>query len=164
MKFRIALASLMVLALATVGTAQTKISGSSHCGKPEQMHQIEIGDRSGHLFAVVQVKCTWTKPLEVGGTQFKEDLVSAMDEISGNKSRGRGYVVNTTASGDKTFVRTRGSATLKDGMTETTEGEWSFIGGTGKLKGIKGKGTYKGKGGPDGEDYEVEGEYTLPEK
>ena len=38
-----------------------------------------------------------------------------------------------------------------------------FSSGTGKLKGLKGQGTYKGKGNADGSiTYEVEGEYTLP--
>jgi hypothetical protein len=66
------------------------------------------------------------------------------------------------ADGDKFRVRTQGSATTKEGVIESAEGTWSFIGGTGKLKGIKGKGTYKGKGGPEGITYEIEGEYELP--
>jgi len=37
--------------------------------------------------------------------------------------------------------------------------------GTGKLKGIKGGGTYKGTAGADGSiTYAVEGEYSLPAK
>jgi len=45
----------------------------------------------------------------------------------------------------------------------STVGTWSFTGGTGKLKGLKGKGTYKGTGNADGSmTYEVEGDYELP--
>ena len=45
----------------------------------------------------------------------------------------------------------------------SAKGEWSYTGGTGKLKGIKGKRTYTGKGAPDGSaTYDVEGEYELP--
>ena len=52
---------------------------------------------------------------------------------------------------------------LKGGTIKSADGTWSFTGGTGKLKGIKGKGTYKGTGAPDGTvTYEVEGEYELP--
>jgi hypothetical protein len=51
---------------------------------------------------------------------------------------------------------------VKEGVIESAEGTWSFVGGTGKLEGIKGKGTYKGKGGPEGITYEIEGEYELP--
>jgi hypothetical protein len=48
-------------------------------------------------------------------------------------------------------------------VPESAEGTWSFVGGTGKLKGLKGKGTYKGKYAADGTStYEIEGEYELP--
>ncbi len=66
--------------------------------------------------------------------------------------------------GDEMYVRTQGSATMKNEVIENAEGTWSFTGGTGKLRGVKGKGTYKGKGEPDGPaTYEVEGEYQIPE-
>ncbi len=69
------------------------------------------------------------------------------------------------ANGDKAYYRYQGTAVLKDGMPQTEEGRWSLIRGTGKLKGVKGKGTYKGKAGADGTmTYEVEGEYELPKK
>ena len=69
------------------------------------------------------------------------------------------------ANGDKMHVHTQGSATLKDGAVESASGTWSFTGGTGTLKGVKGKGTFKGKGAPDGSvTYEVKGEYTLASK
>jgi hypothetical protein len=108
-------------------------------------------------------KCTWTKPMEIAGTQTKEDVGTNFDEIHGNKGQGHGYVVGTMANGDNMYVRIQGSSTLKDGAVESANGAWSFTGGTGKLKGVKGKGTYKGKGAPDGSaTYEVEGEYELP--
>jgi len=49
---------------------------------------------------IAKGKCTWTKAMEVAGTQAKEDVGTGFDEISGNKSRGHGYVINTWASGD----------------------------------------------------------------
>jgi hypothetical protein len=67
------------------------------------------------------------------------------------------------ANGDKMYVRIQGASTLKESVVESAEGAWSLTVGTGKLKGVKGKGTYKGKGAPDGSaTYEVEGEYELP--
>jgi len=67
------------------------------------------------------------------------------------------------ANGYKMYVRIQGSSRLKDSVVDSAEGAWSFTGGTGKLKGVEGKGTYKGKGAPDGSaTYEVEGEYELP--
>jgi len=84
-------------------------------------------------------------------------------EVSGNKSRDNGYHVSTMASGDKFYVRYQGTSTFKDGALQSQEGKFSFTGGTGKLKGIKGQGTYKGTAAADGSiTYLVEGEYTLP--
>ena len=68
----------------------------------------------------------------------------------------------TLADGDKAFVQFQGTTTLKDKAPITGQGTWSFTGGTGKLKGLKGKGTYKGKWNPDGTStFEIEGEYQL---
>jgi hypothetical protein len=156
-------ATLMLFALATLAPAATKISGTVQCGKSDEQHALEVGDHPGHSLMLSKGKCTWSKPMEIAGTQTKEDVGTGFDELHGNKSQGHGYVIGTMANGDKMYVRTQGSATLKDGAIETAEGTWSFTGGTGKLTGIKGKGTYKGKGAADGSaTYEVEGEYQLP--
>ncbi len=163
MRIKLIPAFVAVLSAATTVVAQTKISGTVQCSKPDEQHALEVGDRPNHSLMVAKGKCTWTKPMEIAGTQTKEDIGTGFDEISGNKSRGHGYVVGTMANGDKMHVSTQGSATLKEGTIESAEGTWSFTGGTGKLKGIKGKGTYKGKGAPGGSvTYEVEGEYELP--
>jgi hypothetical protein len=143
--------------------AQTKISGTVQCSKPDEQHALEVGDRPHHSLVVAKSKCTWTKPMEIAGTKSKEDHGAGFDDITGNQSHGYGYVVNTWANGDKSYARTHGSATLKGGTIESAEGTWSFTGGTGKLKGIKGKGTYQGKGASDGSvTYVVEGECELP--
>ena len=69
----------------------------------------------------------------------------------------------TMANGDKMYVRIQSTASMKDGNLQAAQGTWSFTGGSGKLKGIQGKGTYTGKGAADGSaTYEVEGEYQLP--
>jgi hypothetical protein len=108
----------------------------------EQTHLPEQADREAFVVQNFEYNSTW---------------------LAGNKSHGQGYVVNTWPNGDKSYVRTQGSATLKDGTIESADGMWSFTGGTGKLKGIKGKATYKGKGSPDGSvTYDVEDEYELP--
>jgi hypothetical protein len=62
-------------------------------------------------------------------------------------------------NGDKAFVRWQGTDSMKEG---TSEGKWTYIGGTGKFKGLKGGGTYKGKYAQDGTvSFDVEGEYTM---
>ena len=67
-------------------------------------------------------KCTWTKPMEIAGTQTKEDVGTSFDEVRGKKSRGHGYVVGILANGDEMYVRTQGSATMKDRVMEGAEG------------------------------------------
>jgi hypothetical protein len=158
-------AFLLVLALSVAGSAQTKISGVSTCAPPDQYQKIDIGDRPGHAYAITQGKCTWTKPMDIAGIQTANDVVTGSDEIRGATAGTRGYVVGTMSNGDKFFVRTTGTDTYKDGKPASSEGTWSFAGGTGKLKGLKGKGAYKGA--PDAQGnlvFNIEGDYTLPTK
>jgi hypothetical protein len=163
MRLKILLSFLAVFALATVASAQTKISGTLRCGKPDQQQAIEVGDRPNHSFVINQMKCTWTKPLEIAGVQSKEDVYTQFVEVSGNRAHAQSYGVGTMTNGDKSYVRVQYSATLKEGVLESGEAKWSYASGTGKLKGLKGKGTSTGKGAPDGTmTVEVEGEYELP--
>ena len=160
---RTVLSPLLVLVLASAAAAQTKISGTTQCGKPDPQHMIPVGDRANHAFGISKNKCTWPKPFEIAGAQSKDDEGTNFAEITGNSASDRGYVVGTMSNGDKSIVRYQGKSTLKDGVPQSGEGTWSFAGGTGKLKGIKGKGTYKGKAAADGSmTYEIEGDYQLP--
>lgn len=150
------------LSFATVVAAQTKISGTSQCGKPDQQQKIDVGDRPDHAFTISQGKCTWTKPWEIAGIQSKEGVGTSFAEISGTTARTRGYFVDTMANGDKAHYRTESADTLKDGVPQSVDGKWTLIRGTGKLKGIKGQGTYKCQAAGEGSTCDVEGEYTLP--
>ena len=151
------------LALPVLMAAQTKISGTVKCGKPDQMSKLDIGDKPGHAYAISQGKCTWTKPMTIAGIQTKEDLGTNSDEITATSVHSRGYVLGTMSNGDKFTVRTQGTDVLKDGQPQSTSGTWSFASGTGKMKGIKGGGKFTGKPEADGSlVIQVEGEYTLP--
>ena len=58
-----------------------------------------------------------------------------------------------------------GTVRVKQDQTASFSGKWTVLSGTGKLKGIKGSGTYKGTAAADGSsDVDVEGEYTIEEK
>lgn len=148
------------LCTATAG-AQTKVSGTAQCGKPDPVHVLPVGDRPEHSLAVEQFKCTWTKPMEIGGDKSKDGISTETGDISGNTSRARGFHVTTMESGDKFFVSYQGTGTSKDGAVVEVKGNWGFTGGTGKLTGVKGKGTYACKPEGDGLACEVEGEYQL---
>jgi len=95
--------------------------------------------------------------------QTKDGYDVTYSDGSGAKVRGSGYHVSNMSNGDKIYVRFQGNDTMMDGKPSTTEGTWSYTGGTGKLKGIRGKGTYKGKTDSSGNMVaEIEGDYELP--
>lgn len=102
------------LLVSTLAGAQTQVSGSLHCGKPDPQYVIEVGDRPGHAFSLSKSNCTWTKPMEIAGIQDKEYSYVATAEIRGNRSHGYGAGVDTMANGDKAYIRFHGSNTVKD--------------------------------------------------
>jgi hypothetical protein len=99
----------------------------------------------------------------VAGLQPKDGVATDLDEISGDTTTLRGYHVATMTNGDTWVAKYQGSGKSKDGKPVSGEGTWSFTSGTGKLKGLKGKGTYKGTANADGSaTYQVNGVYSLP--
>lgn len=157
------IALLVTVGLASVSVAQTKISGTLQCGKPELQYTLPVGDRPDHSFGISKNKCTWSKPLGLGGLQTKEDENTTFSEVTGNSASDHTYVVGTMSNGDKVFVRPQGKSTLKDGAFQSGSGTWAYTGGTGKLKGLKGTGTFTCKANPDGTaTCNIVGEYQLP--
>ena len=146
---------------AATASAQTKVTGTAQCGKPDPQHLVPVGDRPDHSLGVAQFKCTYTKPMEIGGDKSKDGVSTETTDVSGNSSRARGFHVATMESGDKFFVWYQGTGTSKDGAPVELKGNWGFTGGSGKLKGIKGKGTYTCAPARDMLSCEVEGEYQL---
>ena len=74
------------------------------------------------------------------------------------------YVGNMD-NGDKFYLSFHW-AVVKDGKPqswiERVKGTWAFTGGTGKLKGIRGKGTYTATENENGGVVDIEGEYAVP--
>jgi len=155
-------ASTFLILTASVVTAQNKISGDGKCGKPEQQQSVDVGDRAGHALALLKFSCTWTAPYEMEGVKAKDYVGTVTSDVSGAKNQDRGYVVITMENGDKAFVRFTGSGTTAKDGTATGEGTWYYTGGTGKLKGLTGKGIYKSTGNADGVEDHIEGEYAVP--
>lgn len=154
----------LIVVLASAAAAQTKTSGTISCTWPDPTYSIEVGDRAGHSVSISKFACTWIKPMEIAGLQAKDGVDVVYGDTSGAKVRASGYHISNMSNGDKVYVRFQGNDTMKkNGTTENSVGTWSYTGGTGKMKGIKGKGTYKGKSDKDGNVVsEVEGEYELP--
>lgn len=138
--------------------AQTgKISTTAKCAKPIEQHSIDVGDHPGHAFVVTKWNCTFDKPYEVAGSEGRGWEITSVTETSADKWSEHGYTVATYANGDKGFSRNTGTLVKHD----QSSGTWTLTGGTGKLKGQTGKGTYKCKPNGDESICEVEGEYTL---
>jgi hypothetical protein len=84
------------------------------------------------------------------------------DSVAGTGTH-RGYFINFLKNGDTEYGTYEGTfkTTFKeDGSWETTtwEGTYKVTGGTGKLKNIKGSGTYRGQATAEGASTEFEGE------
>lgn len=142
-------------------SAQTKASGKCTC-KGEPGSPVALSDKPNHSFAVGKAQCTWTG-WEIAGVQAKDGIATDLDEITGDMISIRGYHVATGTDGDTWTAKYQGTGKLKDGKPVSGEGTWTFTSGTGKLKGIKGKGTYKGMVNADGSvTYQVDGEYSMP--
>jgi hypothetical protein len=150
---RIFIAIALVCFGAATATAQTKFSATLQCGQPDAQHAIPVGDIPDHSLALQQIKCTYTKTMEIEGAKAVATVVTITYEFTGDAVRAQGCQVITMDSGDKVFARHQGTGTF--GQDE--DGTWTFTGGTGKLKGIKGKGTYScSSAGCD-----ITGEYQL---
>lgn len=153
--------ALLAFAVAT-SSAQTKNTISGTCAKPDVHQSIPAGDKPDHAFLIQQGKCT-TKG-EVGGAMSKEGAFSEHNEVTGNKIKAWGIYTETYDSGDKIFYTYQISATVKDSVMQSGKGTYQAISGTGKMKGIKAKGTCDYTPGTDGgSNYSCAGEYTLAE-
>ena len=161
MNTRTAVVSLATLALAPLVQAQTKVSGTVQCAKPDKEFSIPVEGEAGHAYAISHGKCTWIKPMEIAGSKTKEDVFTNYDEVKGDTATGHGDGVGTLVSGDQFRVRLEGKTVLKDGAPLSSDGKWKFVGGTGALKNVKGGGPYTCKGGPEGMTCEVSGDYSV---
>lgn len=154
-----------VLSLPFSAAGQNKYSATAQCAKPTVEHKLEIGDRPGHAFSASQGKCTYTTPATFAGVQAKEGSWTGIAEVVGNMSTYRGVNIDVMSNSDKIFGRYEGSDTSKNGKLVSAEEKWTLAGGTGKFKDLKGTGTCKGKGNPDGSStWECSGDYQLSAK
>jgi hypothetical protein len=157
------LALLCALLLASGAAAQTKVSGKQQCPKPEVVGTADAGDKAGHTLSLVKSTCTWGTPMEMEGGKSKDGTSVAFSEVTATRATGSGTYVGNMDNGDKFFVSFHDSAAVKAGKPQDTKGTWAYTGGTGKLKGITGKGTYTVTLNDDGSSVvDVEGEYAIP--
>ncbi len=160
-KLRTASVVVMALLFAPVITAQNKVDGKQYCPKPQALAIAEAGDEAGHTMKLEKASCTWLTPFEMVGEKSREGTFVAFSEQSSTHAATNGTYVGTMDSGDKFYVRFRWT-TLKDRDSASVKGDWVFTGGTGKLRGITGKGTYTATENENGGELNMEGEYSVP--
>ena len=145
-----------------VALAATKISGTCVFG-PIELHMVTVGDHEGHALGVSQSKCSWTKPIDFGGDKTKDGIATHTLESDGRASRYKGVLVATTVGGDRiSFIYTGGGESQKGiaGLPHE-EGTFTLSDGTGKLKNVTGKGTFRCTKSPEGNFCDIDGEYQA---
>jgi len=148
--------------LASTAGAQTKVSGQQQCPKPEVVGTSEAGDRAGHTMTLQKLSCTWSTALEMEGAKSKDGASVTFVEMSSVRTTSNGTYVGNMDNGDKFFVNFHDSGAVKDGKPQDIKGTWMYTGGTGKLKGIRGKGTYTVTPNEDGSAVvDVQGDYAV---
>jgi len=146
----------------TLSPAQNKISTQWNCGAtPADQHNIAVPDAEGHSYTIAQGNCTAEKG-SIGGSKEKEGTFTEFGDTTPTAMQNHGVFVDTLESGDKVYYHYHGSQTWKDGKMVSGANKWTLAGGTGKAKGIKGEGSCKGKGNPDGSSiWDCVGTYTM---
>ena len=164
MNMRTVTVVILVFFFAATLAGQTKVAGKQHCPKPQALATAEPGDEAGHTMTLEKSTCTWLIPFEMAGERATAGTFVAFSESSLHRAATHGTYVGSMENGDQFYIEFHWT-NLKNGTpAETVKGYWAFTGGTGKLKGITGKGTYTATENENGGEANMEGEYSVPEK
>jgi hypothetical protein len=140
-----------------------KVEGKVRCEKPDPAYSIDVPDRPGHALMISRRKCTWTEPMLIMGAKTKDGVAVGYSEKSEGMLHVSGFETDTMDNGEKLTWKSMGQVLAEKGPATAT-GRWSLMRGTGKLKGIKGGGSYDEK--LDADDVlvlELEGVYDPSE-
>ena len=136
-----------------------KVEGKLRCEKADPQYSLEVPDRPGHALVIAKRACSWSEPLTILGQKTKNGVAVSFTEKMEGSLHVHGYETDTMDSGEKLTMQSQGQILSEKGPMDF-KGRWSLMRGSGKLKGIKGGGTYEGK--VDADDvmtYEFEGVY-----
>jgi hypothetical protein len=163
MKIRMMTVAGLAFMLASAVGAQTKFTGTVTCAKADTSYTVEVGDQPGHVYGLEKGSCTWGADTLINGMKITADSGTEASETTATKTTSNGSRVATMENGDKLFVSVHDSSPVKDKMPTDIQGTFTISGGTGKMKGIKGHGTYKVTPAADGTaTVAVTGEYMMP--
>jgi len=113
-------------------------------------HIIDVGDMPGHQIRIAEVRRTFPpdNPLEFDGVRVVEQYNRFISDFVNWSGHHWGYFVATMENGDKIYGKgdgTNHSAVLPDGSIKGTySGVFTYTGGTGRFRGMRGIGKYTG--------------------
>ena len=138
-----------------VAAEKVKFHGTSVTTNSQQM---EVGDEEEHVLVIYEAKQIYIN--EKTGEKFVSTSINTMDiNLKTGQGTVKGYGVSTFPNGDK-IVRMHEGKPVGKGHWK---GTYSYIKGTGKYEGIKGKGTWDSYSlAPQMSYIEVEGEVEMP--
>ena len=156
--FTVSTVVLFVFGIAIIDSAvageKVKLHGTSVTTKS---HQMKVGDAEGHVIILSEVKQVYFN--EKTGEKSTRIGTYIMDiNLKTGKGTLKGYGVMTSPNGDKRSTIAEGKPVGKGHW----KGTYTYTGGTGKLEGIKGGGTWDSYSLAPGISYiEVEGEMEV---
>ncbi len=157
--FAVTAVVMLVFGIATIDCAvaaeKVKYHGTSVTTNWQQM---EVGDEEGHVLATSEAKQIYIN--EKTGEKFVSITINNMDiNLKTGQGTLKGYGVSTFPNGDK-IVRMHEGKPVGKGHWK---GTYSYIKGTGKYEGVKGKGIWDSYSlAPQMSYMEVEGKVDMP--
>ena len=148
MKLKLLCVCSLFVFTAAATLAQGKATTSGTCAKPANPQSVEAGDAQGHVYVVQSGACT--PKSEVHGAKATEGAYAEHGDMTATHGKAWGIYTETFDSGDKLFYSYTTTATLKDGAITTGSNTYKIVGGTGKMKSVRGSGSCKLKGNADG--------------
>jgi hypothetical protein len=137
------------------------LSGS-FSGRAAAQPALVLHDVSDHDLNLIEVRGVQNSPDEKWNDS-KITYWGTADLIAGSGPQS-GYFVNDHPDGDRDFGTFEGRI-VTSGAEVTLEGTWKFTGGTGKFRGLRGGGTYKGRmTSPVQVENTWEGQYEIAAK
>ncbi len=159
------LAVVFLLVSSSIVHAQVKgsVDGKSVCGSASVQQTILVNDDQQHSISIGQRPCTWKTPIEIDGMTSTEYVSYGVDDVQDGHSVDQGYAVGTVKNGDRYFLRYEGTATMNGNIPEHLEGKWRFTGGTGRLRHLRGSGSYTARPTAEGGmEFAIQGSYEVP--
>lgn len=153
----------LLLFVTSSAVAQTPMSAVGICAPANPSYLIRVGDHPGHAYGLAQGTCTWSEPWEIAGLKNTQGVGTQLQEVTGNTTKIRGTFVDDMANGDKAFYSFEFTLLTTAAVPQVKDHKWELLGGTGKLQGVKGRGTCTAAAvGSTGDfRYECRGEHTL---